>query len=123
MREHFERTLKRALRESVSHQRYILKNPELCKEPLENAFLSMFLRFTHSRYVKSVMRCELQVSKIMWSKSLVLVHLKKDEDFIRVLLRVKGPQALDPINILVEEEMELMTAFHRAAATKPLLSY
>lgn len=41
----------------------------------------------------------------------------------RVLLRVKGPQALDPINILMEEEMEPMTAFHRAAATEPPLSY
>lgn len=40
-----------------------------------------------------------------------------------MLLRVKGPQALDPINILMEEEMELMTDLHRAAATEPPLSY
>lgn len=40
-----------------------------------------------------------------------------------MLLRVKGLQAFSPINNLVEEEMEPMTAFHRAAATEPLLSY
>lgn len=58
------------------------------------------------------------------SHEVEFVRLKKDEeDCIWVLLRVKGPQALDPINILVEEEMEPMTAFHRAAATEPLLSY
>lgn len=61
--------------------------------------------------------------RFLKSREVVFVHLKKGEDFIRVLLRVKGPRALDPINILVEEEMEPMTAFHRAAATKPLLSY
>ncbi|GAA6083876.1 uncharacterized [Tachysurus ichikawai] len=35
----------------------------------------------------------------------------------------RSQRHFDPINILVEEEMEPMTAFHRAAATEPLLSY
>lgn len=35
----------------------------------------------------------------------------------------RGHKALDPINILVEGEMEPMTASHGAAATEPLLSY
>lgn len=61
--------------------------------------------------------------RFLKSREVEFIHLKEDEDFVLVLLRVKGPRALDPVNILVEEEMEPMTAFHRAAATEPVLSY